>query len=70
MYDAAFAVLNVIALGLIAGSAAGLLIGYLAGIQETEWAGMTPRNKTITIALIAACSAVAIAALSWRFLLP
>lgn len=70
MYDAEFAVLNVIALGLIAGSAAGLIIGYLAGFQAADWAGMTVRNRIISIALVVLCSAIAIAALYWRFLLP
>jgi len=70
MYDAAFAVLNVVALGLIAGSIAGLIIGYIAGIQGPEWAGMTARNRVLNIVLVAVCSAVAIAVLSWKFLLP
>jgi hypothetical protein len=68
MYEEIFSVLNVIALGLIAGTIVGLLIGYAAKTQGPTWAGMTLRNKVINIALVAACSAIAIIALSWRFL--
>ncbi len=68
MYDAEFAVFMVVALGLIAGGGVGLLIGFIMGKQEHEWAEMTRRNKMITVALVIACSAVAIAALAWRFL--
>jgi hypothetical protein len=69
MYETEFSVLMVIVLGMIAGSGAGLLIGFIAGIQAPEWADMTRRNGIIIITLIIACSAIAIAALSWRFLL-
>ena len=69
MYDDIFSVFNVIALGLIAGGGAGLLIGFLAGTQVSEWGTMTRRNKIITFLLIVSCSAIAIAALSWGFLL-
>jgi F0F1-type ATP synthase assembly protein I len=69
MYEEIFGVLNVIALGLIAGTAVGLLIGFLANKQGPDWAAMTMRNKVITIALIGTCSSIAIAVLSWRFLL-
>ena len=69
MYETEFSVLMVVVLGLIAGSGAGLLIGFIAGIQAPEWADMTRQSRIITISLIIACSAIAIAALSWRFLL-
>jgi ABC-type proline/glycine betaine transport system substrate-binding protein len=69
MYEEIFGILNVMSLGLIAGAAVGLLIGYAAKTQGPEWAGMTGRNKAITIALVGICSAIAITALSWRFLL-
>ena len=68
MYDAEFAVLMVVALGMIAGCGAGLLIGYLAGTQGPEWRAMTRKNKITTILLVIICSAVATGLLSWRFL--
>jgi len=56
-------------LGLMAGTAIGLFIGYLAKTQRSCWADMTGREKAINIALVVICSAVCIAALAWHFLL-
>ena len=69
MYEEAFAIGMVVALGLIIGGGAGLLIGYLAKTQGPGWAVMTRRNRLITTALVCGCSAIVIAGLSWRFLL-
>jgi hypothetical protein len=55
--------------GLMAGTAIGLFIGYLAKMQRPCWADMTGREKTINIALVILCSAPCIAGLAWRFLL-
>jgi hypothetical protein len=70
MYEEIFSVLNVIALGLITGTVVGLLIGYAAKTQGPEWIGMTRQQKEINLALVTACSGIAIIVLSWRFLLP
>ena len=56
-------------IGLMAGTAIGLFIGYLVKTQRTCWADMTGREKTINIALIVICSAICITGLAWRFLL-
>jgi hypothetical protein len=69
MYDALFAVFMVVALGLIVGSGAGLLISYIAGKRAPDWAAMTRENKIFTVLLIIAFTAITIAVLSWRFLL-
>ena len=69
MYDELFAVFMVIALGLITGSGAGLLISYIAGKRAPEWAAMTRENKIFTVSLVIAFTALTIAVLSWRFLL-
>jgi|GEM_PF-996953 len=69
MYESVFAVLMVIALGILAGGGAGLLIGYAMRKQKPEWSDMTTSEKKITILLIVACSAIAIAGLTWYSLL-
>ena len=56
-------------IGLMAGTAIGLFIGYLAKMQRSRWADMTGREKAINIALVVICSVICIAALAWRFLL-
>ncbi|HNX17283.1 MAG TPA: hypothetical protein PKM50_03025 [Methanoregula sp.] len=56
-------------IGLMAGTAIGLFIGYLMNRQRPIWTDMTGREKATNIALIGICSAVCIAALAWRFLL-
>ena len=56
-------------IGLMAGTAIGLFIGYLAKTQRSRWADMTGREKAINIALVVICSVICIAALAWRFLL-
>ncbi|MEN6396827.1 MAG: hypothetical protein ABFC78_10125 [Methanoregula sp.] len=55
-------------IGLMAGTAIGLVIGYLIHTQQPHWTTMTGREKAITIALIIICSAICIAGLAWRFL--
>jgi NhaP-type Na+/H+ or K+/H+ antiporter len=56
-------------IGLMAGTAIGLFIGYLAKTQRSRWSDMTGREKAINIALIVICSAICITGLAWRFLL-
>lgn len=56
-------------IGLMAGTAIGLFIGYLMKIQRPNWTDMTVREKAANIALIVVCSLICIAALAWRFLL-
>ncbi|MGA2162022.1 MAG: hypothetical protein ABSG28_07510 [Methanoregula sp.] len=56
-------------IGLLAGTAIGLFIGYLMKKQRSRWADMTGREKAINIALIVVCSAICIAGLAWRFFL-
>jgi hypothetical protein len=58
----------VITVGLLIGTASGLLIGFAAGKQKPEWSFMTIREKQINIILVAACSTIAILALGWYFL--
>jgi len=59
----------VVTIGLMAGAATGLVIGYLAGWQKPHWSDMTVRNKAKNILLVIACSVIIIVGLAWRFLL-
>ncbi|MGA2104666.1 hypothetical protein [Methanoregula sp.] len=56
-------------IGLMAGTAIGLFIGYLAKMQQSHWVDMTGCEKTLNITLILICSVICIAGLAWRFLL-
>lgn len=58
----------VVVIGLVAGTAIGLVIGYAAHLQRPCWSDMTTKEKAANIALVLACSAIIIAGLAWRFL--
>jgi hypothetical protein len=58
-------ILMILSLGLLGGTGAGLLIGFIAGKQKHDWALMQKRDKIFTVLLIAACSAIVMAALAW-----
>lgn len=68
MYTDFLSVSMVVVIGLMAGTAIGLVIGYLAGWQKPRWADMARREKTANILLVLACCAICIAGLAWRFL--
>jgi len=69
MYTDFLSVGMVTVIGLMAGTAIGLFIGYITQQQRPCWADMTRREKTLNIALVITCSALCIAGLAWRFLL-
>jgi len=69
MYTDFLSVGMVTVIGLMAGTAIGLFIGYIAKVQKPCWAYMSGREKTLNIALVAGCSAICIAVLGWQFLL-
>jgi len=60
-----FAILMVIALGSLAGTALGLALGYVSGNQKCAWSLMTWRQKAVNLLFIVVCSAICIAALGW-----
>ena len=60
-----FAILMVISLGAMAGTAIGLVIGFALRKQKSEWSAMTSSEKSINISLIIVCSLVCIAGLAW-----
>ena len=58
-------VLMIVSLGILAGTGAGLLIGFLAGKQTRDLASMTARDKQTNLLLVLACSSTVIALLAW-----
>jgi hypothetical protein len=58
-------ILMIISLGLLAGTGAGLLIGFLAGIEKRSWAAMPAKDKRTNFLLVLACSSTVIALLAW-----
>ena len=49
-----FDILMVIALGVLAGTGFGLLIGFFAKKQKFDWSAMTRKEQSINIALVIA----------------
>jgi hypothetical protein len=58
-------ILMIISLGLLAGTGAGLLIGFLAGKQKRHWISMPVKDKRTNFLLVLACSSTVIAVLAW-----
>ena len=53
----AFEILMVVVLGVLAGTGIGLLIGFAAGNQKSEWTAMTRKEQALTIiSLLIFCS--------------
>jgi ABC-type antimicrobial peptide transport system permease subunit len=53
----AFEILMVVALGVLAGTGIGLLFGFAARNQKSEWTAMTRKEQTLTIvSLLIFCS--------------
>jgi hypothetical protein len=65
MYDDVFAVLMVIALGLIFGGGIGLVLGYILRRQGPRWSAISSRLRWQNIAIVVACIAVVTAFFAW-----
>jgi hypothetical protein len=65
MITGMFAILMVISLGTMAGTAIGLFIGFALRKQKREWAAMTSSEKLINISLIVVFSVICSAGLAW-----
>jgi NhaP-type Na+/H+ or K+/H+ antiporter len=61
-------VLMVISIGVMSGTAIGLMIGYALRKHERDWSAMTRHEKTVTTGLIVVCSGICCAGLGWYFL--
>jgi hypothetical protein len=62
---AAFDILMVVALGTLAGTSLGLVIGFLARRQKPLWEEMSQKEKLINIAMVLFFSLVCTAGLAW-----
>lgn len=62
-------ILMLVSLGILAGTGAGLLIGFLAGKQTHDLASMTAQDNQTNFLLVLACSSTAIALLVWYLFL-
>jgi len=58
-------ILMIVSLGLLAGTGAGLLIGFLAGIEKRSWAAMPAKDKRTLVLLVLICSFTVMAILAW-----
>ncbi len=68
MYANTFEILMMVALGILAGTGIGLLIGFVAKKQKNEWSAMTRKEHTITIILVIVFCAICIAGLGYFYL--
>jgi hypothetical protein len=57
--------LMILALGVLAGTGTGLLIGFITGKQMRDWASMQKKDKITNILLVLAGAAIFIAVLAW-----
>ncbi|MDD1699885.1 MAG: hypothetical protein LUQ04_03710 [Methanoregula sp.] len=61
----AFEILMVIALGSLAGTGIGILIGLIVNTQKKEGSGIIRNDKNITIGLIILCSFICIVVIGY-----
>jgi len=68
MYANTFEILMMVALGALAGTGIGLLIGFVGKKQKNEWSAMSRKEHTITIVLVIVFCAICIAGLGYYYL--
>ena len=61
----AFEILMVVALGALAGTGIGLLVGFAAKKQKNEWSAMTRKEHTLTIVLLMVFCSICIIGLGY-----
>jgi ABC-type antimicrobial peptide transport system permease subunit len=67
MYENTFEILLMVALGALAGAGIGLLVGFVAKKQKSEWSAMTRKERTISIVLVIAFCVIFIAGLGYYY---
>ena len=69
MISNVFDIMMVIALGTLAGTGIGLVIGFFAGIQKREWSAMNRNKQIFQVALLILFCVICIAGLAYYFLI-
>jgi len=64
-----FEILMMIAFGTLAGTGIGLVIGFVAKKQKSEWPAMTREERIINVVLVIVFCAVCTASLGFYYLL-
>jgi len=64
-----FEILMMIAFGTLAGTGMGLVIGFVAKKQKSEWPAMTREERIINVVLVIVFCAVCTASLGFYYLL-
>jgi ABC-type antimicrobial peptide transport system permease subunit len=67
MYANMFEILMMVALGALAGTGIGLLIGFVARKQKSEWSAMSRKEQIITIVLVIVFCTIFIAGLGYYY---
>jgi hypothetical protein len=62
-----FEILMMVAFGTLAGTGIGLVIGFIAKKQKSEWSAMSRKEHTINIALVIMFCVVCIAGLGYYY---
>jgi hypothetical protein len=60
-----FDILMVIALGVLAGTGTGLIIGFIIRKQKREWSAMDGKDRNTSLLLVITCSVTFMAVLAW-----
>ena len=58
-------ILMILSLGILAGTGAGLSVGFFAKKQKRDWTAMQKKDKITTFLLVLACSVAVTAMLAW-----
>ncbi len=62
-----FEILMMVAFGILAGTGIGLVIGFIAKKQKSEWSAMSRKEHTINIVLVIMFCVVCIAGLGYYY---
>jgi hypothetical protein len=69
MYAETFEILMVVAFGTLSGTGIGLVIGFIAKKQKSEWSAMTRKERSINVVLIIVFCTICTAGLGFYYLL-
>jgi hypothetical protein len=67
MESTGFAILMIVAFGTLTGTGLGLLAGFVAKKQKTEWSVMTRKERIISLSLILFFCSIGSAALGYYY---